>query len=394
MMHTLRYLITVIISLAGFHHLIAQAETTNPNSAAGLFWKVKGNSGTNSGIHFIGTTDNVSLRFRTNNQERMIIDSNGRVGIGTIVPKFRFNVAGGGPDTVLADFRHIPIYSEMMNLSSVRVKSGPVGFTSTLNSANALELLLGYEDNTNITRGIKIENTSSSLVNYGILNLAKGGGISVTDSTIGITSFATDGAQNMAIRGGAVTTGAANTLNIGVQGYASGATDNWAGYFGNNTTGDGLVFIKDALSIGAATPVAELYVGGINANVVVDAVGTGGASVAAPSATTDRLLYASTNGYVRAIPAGSTGQVLSFTASGPAWGAASANAWSITGNGGTNSNINFIGTTDNVPFNVRINNQKAGRVDTTGNSIWGFRAGKTLTTVSVMFWSVAMPVLR
>ncbi|MBK7148190.1 MAG: hypothetical protein IPH78_05040, partial [Bacteroidetes bacterium] len=253
MMHTLRYLITVIISLAGFHHLIAQAETTNPNSAAGLFWKVKGNSGTNSGIHFIGTTDNVSLRFRTNNQERMIIDSNGRVGIGTIVPKFRFNVAGASSDTVLADFRHLPIYSEMMNLSSVRVKSGPVGFTSTLNSANALELLLGYEDNTNITRGIKIENTSSSLVNYGILNLAKGGGISVTDSTIGITSVATDGAQNMAIRGGAVTTGAANTLNIGVQGYASGATDNWAGYFGNNTTGDGLVFIKDALSIGAAT---------------------------------------------------------------------------------------------------------------------------------------------
>ena len=50
-------------------------------------------------------------------------------------------------------------------------------------------------------------------------------------------------------------------------------------------------------------------------------------------------------------------------------------AWLLTGNAGTDG-TNFIGTTDNVPFNVRVNNQKAGRVDNiSGNTFWGYQAG-------------------
>jgi len=42
---------------------------------------------------------------------------------------------------------------------------------------------------------------------------------------------------------------------------------------------------------------------------------------------------------------------------------------------------NFIGTTDNVPFNVRVNNQKAGRIDNTlNNAFWGYQAGNANTT--------------
>ncbi len=36
--------------------------------------------------------------------------------------------------------------------------------------------------------------------------------------------------------------------------------------------------------------------------------------------------------------------------------------WSITGNASTVDGTNFIGTTDNIPFNFKINNQKAGRI--------------------------------
>ncbi len=357
-------------------HSFSQAEIQNPNSAAGLFWKVNGNTIT-SGSNFLGTINNRTLRFRTDNQERMVIDSNGRVGIGIGLPLSRLNVSGAVSDTVLADFRHLPIYAEMMTLSSVRVKSGPAGFTTTLNSVNGLEVLNGYGTNTNISRGIRVVNTSSSGVNYGILNIARGGGIAVTDTTIGITSVASDGTLNIAMRGGAVTTGAANTQNIGVQSFASGAADNWAGYFGNNTIGDGLVFIKDALSIGAATPTAELYVGGLTANVVVDALGTGGGSVTATTATTDRLMYATTGGYVRAIPTGTTGQVLTHTASGPAWSAASANAWNLAGNSGTTAGTNFAGTTDNQDFVLKRNNTEGLRLTTggallaTGNTVTG-----------------------
>lgn len=49
-------------------------------------WNTLGNSGTNSGSNFLGTSDLISLRFRTNNVERMVIDSLGRVGIGVNNP--------------------------------------------------------------------------------------------------------------------------------------------------------------------------------------------------------------------------------------------------------------------------------------------------------------------
>lgn len=52
----------------------------------GSAWELNGNSNTNSGTNFIGTIDSVSLRFRTNNSERVVIDSLGRVGIGTPSP--------------------------------------------------------------------------------------------------------------------------------------------------------------------------------------------------------------------------------------------------------------------------------------------------------------------
>ncbi len=54
--------------------------------------------------------------------------------------------------------------------------------------------------------------------------------------------------------------------------------------------------------------------------------------------------------------------------------------WGTSGNTGTGP-ANFIGTSDNTPFNVRVNNQNAGRIDNTLlNSFWGFQAGNTSST--------------
>ncbi len=43
--------------------------------------------------------------------------------------------------------------------------------------------------------------------------------------------------------------------------------------------------------------------------------------------------------------------------------AAAANAWSLTGNGGTSPPANFLGTTDNQPFEIRVNNARAFRFE-------------------------------
>lgn len=55
-------------------------------------------------------------------------------------------------------------------------------------------------------------------------------------------------------------------------------------------------------------------------------------------------------------------------------------AWSLDGNAGTIDGTNFIGTTDNIPFNIRVNNEKAGRIDNTNaNAFFGYQSGNANT---------------
>ena len=51
-------------------------------------------------------------------------------------------------------------------------------------------------------------------------------------------------------------------------------------------------------------------------------------------------------------------------------------AWLLKGNGNTTDGVNFLGTTNNVPLSIRVNNQPSGRIDSaTGSAFWGYRAG-------------------
>src|ERR1700744_3823624 len=57
--------------------------------------------------------------------------------------------------------------------------------------------------------------------------------------------------------------------------------------------------------------------------------------------------------------------------------------WSLLGNAGTVDGTNFLGTTDNVPLNFRVNNTKAGRIDTIAQTTFGFKAGNNNTSVDI-----------
>jgi len=46
-------------------------------------------------------------------------------------------------------------------------------------------------------------------------------------------------------------------------------------------------------------------------------------------------------------------------------------AWGFNGNSGTNPATNFIGTTDNVALNFRVNDQKSGRISSDGSLFFG-----------------------
>lgn len=70
----------------------AQTEVQNASTP---FWRVLGNSTVNGNLNFIGSINNASLRIRTNNLQRVVVDSVGNVGIGTGDPTTRLHVNGG-----------------------------------------------------------------------------------------------------------------------------------------------------------------------------------------------------------------------------------------------------------------------------------------------------------
>ncbi|MFV0329538.1 MAG: hypothetical protein ACK5KL_06915 [Dysgonomonas sp.] len=57
-------------------------------------WSLTGNTGTTTGVNFLGTTDAQGLAFKTNNTERIRIASTGNVGIGITVPSASLHVNG------------------------------------------------------------------------------------------------------------------------------------------------------------------------------------------------------------------------------------------------------------------------------------------------------------
>ena len=212
-------------------------------------WNLTGNSGTNAGTNFIGTNDNTTVLFKTNNTERMRITNSGQVIInGTTArsPQDGLEVLGTGFSGAINAFNY-PV-----NGYSSGSYAGVYGFNSgsgqgLLGESSGTGIgVYGVGTNTGIgVSGVAIGNYGVSGESYnssyaGVKGLgAASNGIGVMGLGNNITNFNNTG------------TGAgvgAQGENFGIEAFASTSSatvtnGKWAGYFDYLPSANGFSYI-------------------------------------------------------------------------------------------------------------------------------------------------------
>ncbi|HEX8462210.1 MAG TPA: hypothetical protein VF623_12300, partial [Segetibacter sp.] len=278
-------------------------------------WTTTGNAGTVLGTNFLGTTDLKSLRFRTNNNQVLLLDSAGNVSVG-----------------------NAPIQTTGTNIEKFLVDGG-----STLaNPTSSINLITGKGYINNYLQ-LNIQNKSPG-------NMASSDVVATSDNGDELTNYIDMGIN-----------GSGNTSN-----NFGGANDAYLYNLGQNLL----------IGTGTAGKVLSFLTGGgtqsTNERMRIDAAGRVGIGNNAPSEKLDVTGNIEFSGAL--MPnnqPGAIGTVLTSTGanSAPIWSSYSAaNTWSTTGNASATLGTNFLGTTDATSsLRFRTNNTQRFLIDSAGN---------------------------
>ena len=350
-------------------------------AASGDDWKEKGNSGTDPNVDFVGTTDNASLTFRTNNTQRFQLDTNGSLiafSDGSAAsPMLKWN---GDADTGMyrsgndeisfstGGTERLSILSDgSIRANTAGTASSPLfgwsgdpdkGFfspatdefgivtngTERLRIPNAHQIhamadgttaLPFYSWNSDPDTGLWHSNTDR-------LNLSAGG-LEFIELNEGGTDqlLINEGAADIDTR--ITTQNETNAL------FVDGANDN--------------------MGLGTGTPntSAQLEMADTDRGILINRVALTSTTSAGPvsSPATGLLVYntaTASSGSTEVLPGFYYWEGSRWVAMGGTGG----KDWSLEGNAGTNASNNFIGTTDANDFVVRTDNTERIRVASAG----------------------------
>jgi hypothetical protein len=193
------------------------------SSGSAAAWALAGNSVT-AGSQFLGSINTVSLRMRTNNIERMVVDSIGNVGIGVTGPSYKLQVSAASNPLQLTGLQTGANTDSILTVSNGVVKRlSPASLATSSSNAWAL---VGNTGSTTTKLGTTGNYDLPVITNNTTQMTVTAGG------NIGIGSTAFDGAQpeKLMVDGGTTATnniiGAYGDVNnyvqIGVQNRNSG----------------------------------------------------------------------------------------------------------------------------------------------------------------------------
>jgi len=313
-------------------------------------WGLTGNTGTVDGTNFIGTNDNVALSFKVNSQKA------GRIGTSADGSVFLGYQAGANDDLssnqnvfvgYQAGYSNTTGYNNTAN-GTYALYSNTAGYNNTADGFAA------FNSNTTGYNNTAIGTTTLNFNSTGYNNTANGNQALYSNTT----GFENTANGNQALYYN--TTGSNNVALGDSAGYgASGINFNQCTFVGSDsyptTTRTNVTMLGYGIADAQCTGDNQVILG--NSSVTGFFVGTG-------SLTTTANLP---NMYYDA----STGQIMRSTAS------LGGSGWGLTGNTGTIDGTNFIGTTDNVALNFKVNNQESGRIGTSadGSVFLGYQAG-------------------
>ncbi len=382
----------------------------------------------------IGTgTANKSLVFMTggstqSTNERMRINGSGNVGIGTNAPGSALDVKGtirlsgstsgyvglqpaaaAGSTTytlpasdgtsgqqLTTNGSGVLSWANQTGTTTNTLSSATNTITSTVNgvvaTANAVNSVSNTSSANNLTTTINgVAGTSVPMVNS-VSNTSSANNLTTTINGVSGTSVPmvnsvsnTSSANNLTttINGVAGTsvpmvnsvsnTSSANNLTTTINGVA-GTSVPMVNSVSNTSSANNLTTTINGVA-GTSVPMVNSVSNTSSANSLTTTInGVAGSSVNIINSNATSLSGTNLTTTVNGVAASALDLTPAITAK----------AWSITGNSGMVDGTNFIGTADNIPFSIKVNNQKAGRIDhLLTNAFLGYQAGNSNTTGSL-----------